>query len=102
MDMKNLEQDLKCHSNKTTTIMENLSKINLSEFTNFSDKEYNFKTDQEPCIICGKPMNITDKTKYVHMLTSGEIINSDEHIDSQGLFPIGNDCCKKFSKQFIF
>lgn len=83
--------------------MENLSKINLDQFIINTGIEYNFKSsDQEPCIICQKPLNITEKTKYVHLLTSGEIINSDDHIDSQGLFPIGNDCCKKLPKQFIF
>ena len=83
--------------------MENSSKINLDQFIINTGIEYNFKSsNQEPCIICQKPLNITEKTKYVHLLTSGEIINSDDHIDSQGLFPIGNDCCKKFPKQFIF
>jgi hypothetical protein len=83
--------------------MENLSKINLSEITINTGKEYNFKSsDQEPCIICQKPLNVSDKTKYVHMLTSGELINCDDHADSQGFFPIGNDCCKRLPKNFIF
>lgn len=85
--------------------MENLAKINLSDITINTGKEYNFtSSNQEPCIICQKPLNVSDKTKYVHMLTSGELINSlnNYEFDSQGLFPIGNDCCKKLPKDFIF
>jgi hypothetical protein len=82
--------------------MENLSKINLLQFIVHSDNNYNFKNNQEPCIICNKPVTISEKTKFVHMLTSGEIINIEDHDDSQGLFPIGNECCKKFPKNFIF
>lgn len=83
--------------------MENLAKINLSEITINTGKEYNFtSSNQEPCIICQKPLNVSDKTKYVHLLTSNELINCDDHADSQGLFPIGNDCCKRLPKDFIF
>lgn len=84
--------------------MENISKINLSEIAINTNKEFNFKANQEPCIVCQKPMNVSDKTKYVHMLTSGYLINSlhNYEFDSQGLFPIGNDCCKRLPKDFIF
>ena len=80
--------------------MENL--VNLRPLFVNSDKEYNFKSDQEPCILCQKPMYINDNTKYIHMTTDLYATSLDDHQDSQGMFPIGNDCCKKLPKSFIF
>ena len=82
--------------------MENLTKINLTPFFTHEEKDYNFKVNQEPCIICQRPVTISDRTKFVHMLTTLEIVNVGYHEESQGLFPIGNECCKKFPKQFLF
>jgi hypothetical protein len=40
----------------------------------------------------------------VHLLTSGNIVSysGDDIEDSQGFFPIGNDCAKKLVIQFAF
>jgi hypothetical protein len=60
------------------------------------------KFNQEPCILCERPVNINENTKYVHMLTTLEAVTEEEHKNSQGLFPIGNECCKKLPKEYIF
>ncbi len=83
--------------------MENVSTIDLYQFTSlFPFKEYNCKNTQEPCIICQKPVNVSEKTKYVHYLTNGHVTNVLDHVDSQGMFPIGNDCCKRLPLNFVF
>jgi hypothetical protein len=60
--------------------------------------------DSNTCCICGKRIKNMEKTKYVHMLTSGNIVShgGDDIEDSQGLFPVGNDCAKKLIISFIF
>lgn len=78
----------------------NTQKIYLLPLMTKSNKSCKF--NQEPCIICEQPVNINDSTKYVHMLTTLEAINKDDHENSQGFFPIGNDCAKKLPKDFIF
>lgn len=64
-------------------------------------KKYGHLTDQ--CICCGKPMK-QDSKLYVHMNTKWEAVNptiSESECEaitgyeSQGCFPIGNDCAKK-------
>lgn len=54
------------------------------------------------CYICGKP--IKEVTKYVHYTTDGNIISygGDDIANSQGLFPVGNDCAKKLVISFVF
>lgn len=54
-----------------------------------------------PCICCGKEIK---ETKYwVHMLTNGNLVSSDEDFEnSQGFFPIGNACKKKLPNNFYF
>ena len=82
--------------------MENVIKLNVDDYQTPTDKHFEYKKNQEPCIICERPVNITDKTKYVHYLTSSHFTNVMDHADSQGFFPIGNDCCKRLPKDFIF
>jgi len=67
----------------------------------------------DSCICCGKRQN-DKKTeqKYVHMSESWLMVNTDKVNDdgsitghesnSQGFFPIGNTCSKKYPKEFIF
>lgn len=76
------------------------TKINLLPIMSKSDLPCKF--NQEPCVICEKPMNINDNTKFIHMLTTIEATSDEDHVNSQGFFPIGNDCCKKLPKNFIF
>jgi hypothetical protein len=73
---------------------------------------YGYHSDS--CEICGKPQNDNKANqKYLHMTNGGNYINvqsteadgitikGHEH-ESQGFFPIGNTCAKKFPKSFIF
>lgn len=65
------------------------------------------------CICCGKPMK-ENNNLFVHMGTDWEAYNTNltnvisgieyingTNIESQGIFPIGNDCAKKM-KGFTF
>ncbi len=55
------------------------------------------------CFLCGKRIKDTSKTKWVHYTTKGTIISTNEDVeDSQGFFPVGNDCAKKLIIQFAF
>ena len=47
------------------------------------------------CIVCGKRVK-SKKTKYVQLLTNGNIISTDQGIEgSQGFFPVGPECEKR-------
>lgn len=61
--------------------------------------------DVERCICCGR--KVGENPKFVHMNTCGKVLALwiDEEFcaeltgwDSQGCFPIGNECAKKISK----
>ncbi len=68
-----------------------------------NDQHYDFKKGQDECIICGKPTNINEKTKWVHITNEFIAVERDySGDDSQGCFPIGNSCCKKLPKNLIF
>jgi hypothetical protein len=84
--------------------MKNLpTTFDLNSIKIYSDQEYNFKKDQDECIICGKPTNINEKTKWVHITNEFFAVEIDySGDDSQGCFPIGNSCCKKLPKNLIF
>ena len=48
------------------------------------------------CICCGKR---TAEKDFIQMTTSGTLIDSTTEVDdSQGFFPIGPECLKKFNK----
>ncbi|NCB02957.1 MAG: hypothetical protein EOM67_12425 [Spirochaetia bacterium] len=48
------------------------------------------------CICCGKR---TAEKHFIQMTTSGDLIDSTTEVDdSQGFFPIGPECLKKFNK----
>lgn len=64
---------------------------------------------ENQCICCGKPMKPNDQ-KHVHMNTNWMAVHpsiSEEKClemtgaESQGLFPIGNDCAKKMNEFVI-
>jgi hypothetical protein len=57
--------------------------------------------NKNPCICCGKEVK---GTKYmVHLLTTGNLISSQEDFEeSQGFFPIGNACKNKLPNNFYF
>lgn len=82
--------------------MENLTKeLYSSPMKDRNEEKYGLLTEQ--CICCGKPMKTGEKL-YVHMNTNWLAVhpNIDEKdclmitgAESQGCFPIGNDCAKK-------
>jgi translation elongation factor EF-4 len=84
--------------------MENLTKtFDLDTIKVYPDQDYNFKKDQDACIVCGKPTNLNDKTKYVHITTDFIVVERNYlGDDSQGCYPIGNSCCKKLPKSLVF
>ena len=44
-----------------------------------------------------------DVKQLVHLLTNGNLVSSDEDFDnSQGMFPVGNECKNKLPNNFIF
>jgi hypothetical protein len=77
-----------------------------------NEEKYGVHSDS--CICCGRRQN-DKKTeqKYVHMTTGWEMINTREveegtenivgtDFQTQGFWPIGNTCAKKYPKGFIF
>lgn len=62
------------------------------------------KKGQVRCLFCNKPMEVTENTLHVHLTTDGNITSLDDSQceNSQGCFPIGNECAKKVDKSFLF
>lgn len=56
---------------------------------------------ENPCHICGKPMADAklDQAWWVHMTTAGLLVevalDEADVPDTQGWFPVGNDCARK-------
>lgn len=68
----------------------------------YQSESYDDCKGYNPCILCGKDTGKNPKY-FVHLLTNGDLVSSDEYFkNSQGLFPIGSECRKKLSKEFIF
>lgn len=55
------------------------------------------------CCICGKPIK-GEPAKMVHLLTNGNIVSweGSDIENSQGFFPVGNECKKKLIITFAF
>ena len=88
----------------TNTITKELYESPMKER---NEEKYGLLTEQ--CICCGKPMKKGEKL-YVHMNTDWQAVNPTisetdckelTGAESQGCFPIGNDCAKKM-KGFTF
>ena len=55
------------------------------------------------CVICGKKLKENQKYKHIQLLENGNIISSSEDFEnSQGFFPVGNECVKKLKINFSF
>jgi hypothetical protein len=56
------------------------------------------------CALCGKKLKKEVEYKMIHLLTNGNIVShSSEDIDnSQGFFPVGNECVKRLAIKFAF
>lgn len=65
-----------------------------------NEKRYGITS--KTCVCCGKP---TAEKLWIHATTAWVAVNEpdqDKVSDSQGAFPIGSECAKKFPKEFIF
>ena len=69
--------------------------------------EEKYGINENSCECCMKP--IQNIKYWIHMTTSYKACNTiDEDIlkqngtESQGFFPIGNNCAKRFKKEFLF
>lgn len=74
-----------------------------------NEEKYGMRGDGNQCICCYKPMK-DGEVKMVHMNTNWEAVSNEvpeekckemTGAESQGCFPIGNDCAKKMPKEFI-
>ena len=69
------------------------------------DNETRFGIHANSCVCCGKP---TDENLFIHASTNWVAVSTDSedlseiNMESQGFFPIGSNCAKKFTKEFIF
>lgn len=74
--------------------------INELQTENAKNNWGNYNTNQ--CCLCGK--KVGKNPKYVHYLTNGNIISygGNDIQNSQGYFPVGNECAKKLVIQFAF
>lgn len=55
----------------------------------------------DSCICCGK--RIKEVKQYVHLLTNGNLVSIDDDVEnSQGMFPIGNECKNRLPNNFYF
>lgn len=64
--------------------------------------EAKYGLTSKSCVCCGKP---TAEKLFIHATTAWVAVDEwDENKvpDSQGAFPIGPECAKKFPKEFIF
>lgn len=61
------------------------------------------KPNSEKCLLCGKTLKSNSKVFWVHLLTNGNLVSSDEEFDnSQGLFLIGSECKNKLPNNFYW
>lgn len=57
----------------------------------------------EPCFSCGKPIENLDKASWIHILSDGNIINSEKEIgDGDDFQPLCTNCKIKIPKEFRF
>lgn len=81
--------------------IQRIIEIPLSELQSDKAKSMDI-TLSKCCCICGKPIK-ANNYKLVQLLTNGNIVSSDqEFVESQGFFPVGNDCAKKLIIKFSF
>ena len=90
----------------TTKSIQRIIEIPLEEIQseNYYQNIEKFGDDSNTCICCGKRIKTYPDCKFVHYLTNGNIVSysGDDIENSQGFFPIGNDCAKKLVITFTF
>jgi len=68
------------------------------------DDKDDLENGKNPCFCCGKEIKEKNgKPSFVHLLTNGNLVSTDQEFDNdQGFFPIGNECKKRLPNNFIF
>lgn len=77
--------------------------IPISDLQNeYAKDHWGHWDESNRCCLCGK--KVGKNPKMVHYLTNGNIVSySGSDVDnSQGFFPVGNECAKKLIIQFAF
>ena len=65
---------------------------------NYVDNSDRCHGNQEPCAVCGKPIEPSKAKHYVRMHVMWAALMPDEEVEpgyDQGYFPIGTDCLRK-------
>lgn len=62
------------------------------------------RTTYNCCLICGKALKAGIHYRMVHLLSNGNIVSyAGSDVDnSQGFFPVGNECVKRLVINFAF
>lgn len=83
--------------------IERIIEIPLHEIQTEKAKNMDITTGSY-CVICGKSIKEHSNTKMVHLLNNGNIISYSgvDIVNSQGFFPVGNECVKKLVINFSF
>lgn len=81
--------------------MNTLKKIELKRAARYDANIETFGEHSNTCCVCGRT---TAQKLHVHMCTSGNIWNTilEEGFESQGAFPIGPECAKRYPREFVF
>lgn len=79
--------------------MSNFKEIDIENFYSKNQDEGGYQME---CICCNK--EIKNEKYFVHLLTNGSIINTDQDQgnDDQGFHWVGSECKKRIPKDFIF
>lgn len=80
----------------------------LHESPNFeANGKLNKAGCDDRCVCCNKPLKSSEVRYFVHMTTDWLVTDANEDelklagYESQGCFPIGNECSKKVDKKFL-
>lgn len=86
---------------KSTTIQRFIT-IPIEELQNDHAKLNWGSYTPDQCVLCGK--RVGKNPKMIHYLNDGTIVSygGDDLAESQGFFPVGNECAKKLVIQFTF
>jgi hypothetical protein len=86
----------------TTTTTTTMKTYPIYESPKKEANEKRYGLTSKSCVCCGKP---TAEKLSIHCTTDWVAVNEpnqDLVPNSQGAFPIGSECAKRFPKEFIF
>lgn len=73
--------------------------------------EEKYGHNQNQCICCAKPIKDISNSYWIHMNEGGDVLNNSINESTceeltgyrtMGCFPVGNECAKRFKKDFKF